>query len=454
VLFQGLPTGHPPQRDKLIELAQEISFGYKNVLLDLSKTRSIFTPSNKSLSITLYSTLKFLGLGLQFRAANQEPPEKHAWRELYQVYIFAVKRKLNHKSVQIQQLNGQQKTCTPQSCFRQTILHALFDPYRLSQAQSWALYFLLDDPEIKCDLSPLDDQNIHSDSYLVNLDEDHRPQPSSLVANLLHAEMQLVIDASQVVRALNQDSRHVAHRLCAVLPPRASERALPIAKYTLKEVTHNLLRRRINRSKRTPCQGSVALYLGLSAAHNALREGDDLGSISATDQELDWTGQARRTPDQHQVMGLTGQIINATQGGMAVRIHTNCDQISAGLPLYFYSEHATGQEDIPNNAISLVRWAMRTGPEVWTLGLQHIAYKVLAVRIRATDGRNLDTYWQSGLYLDNQAGIQSVLSPPNMFHSDRVFEVEFPTDVIDLRATLCYDNTSHFDWFKVMSLEN
>lgn len=443
VLFNELQTKPPQQRDLLIELTNEMAYGYKTVLLEHSRKKSLLPRASKILLTTLHQVLKFMSLVIQFRAANQEPPAKQSWLEFYQVYQFVLKKKLQQKTFKLTRIDGQQETFTLESRFRQTVLHALFDPYRLSRAQSWALHFILGDPAIVCPITRLNSEEIDTDSYLIHLEKDQRPLPSALVADLLRAEAQLVVRPSEVIRTLNQEQQDVEKRLRSTLPPSIVDKALPIAKFTVREVTHNLLRRRIQRCERTPCSGSLRLYLGLVSAYEALQ-------IHAHSAEPEaWPHHK----DNSALLDFECQIINATEGGLALRLHTDYPNLTPGLPVYIQVGADVTHEEVPSDAVSLVRWAMKTGPGVWTLGVQHIAYKMLPIRLRATNGKNLDGYWQSGLYLDNQAGIHSVLSPPNMYHAERIYEIEFPNDVRDARATLSYDNTNHFDWFKIIHPE-
>ncbi len=447
VLFHELQNRHPPQRDLLIELTHEMAFGYKNVLLEQSRKKGLLPAASKIQVTTLYHALKFITLGMQFRAANQEPPAKRSWLEFYQVYQYALKKKLHLKNFKLLKIDGTHETLTLETVFRQTVLHALFDPYRLSRAQSWALHFILGDPDLVCPINRLNAEEINDDSYLINLEEDRRPLPSALVADLLRAEAQLVIRPSEVIRALNQEQLYVEKRLRTTLPVNIVDKVLPIAKFTVREVTHNLLRRRIKRSKRTPCSGSLTLYLGLASAYEALT-----AQAAISSSEINNT-QWQHRDDHSSILGFQCQIMNATQGGLGIRLHTDYPNLFPGLPVYIQVAAGMNHEDVPHDAVSLVRWAMKTGPGVWTLGLQHIAYKVLPIRLRATNSNSLDGYWQSGLYLDNQTGIHSILSPPNMYQAERIYEIEFPNDVQDARATLSYDNTSHFDWFKIIHPE-
>ena len=179
-------------RELLIELAN----GYKRALLDLSGRRISFG-ANKLAPLAIARAIEALGAILDVYYETYRPTPSGVWFELNQLYWYAARQNLHEQAI------AEDSKASVNHFFKQILLIALADPYRLQQGQLAEVKAYLARFGYHAMLQPLG-KAVHSGLFLARLDGDKPPKALAQHTGVTDARTDIILNTIPLARTLHQ----------------------------------------------------------------------------------------------------------------------------------------------------------------------------------------------------------------------------------------------------------
>jgi hypothetical protein len=265
-----------PMSEKTLRIAQicnhlceELAFSYKLVIQDLITGR-IGQQERKILIAALSHAVYHLAEAVYQSTLIYDPPTRHVWRELHNLFAFAETNKWATTKVRIN-TDDRADSSTLRDNYLKILLFSCAAPYSLRQKEMRILYRQLGKWSDLALLGSASTQAPSPNRFVVQLRSDEQPQHSQLLGdNILKP-------------ALVLDTTHLVHRLKQVMEEMPEERGEISAADRSEDPTRDLLRRVIQvwsnaprrRSVRTRLNFDLEVAVGLNPIHGRIRGDDD-----------------------------------------------------------------------------------------------------------------------------------------------------------------------------------
>lgn len=446
--FAGTPLPLPEKQRQVANLSRELlvelANGYKIILLDDAGKRLSFG-SNKQLPLIIQRALAALSHILVVCYQTYAPTSAGIWSEMHELYRYAVQQNLQDEPVN--EANG--ITSSINLTYKQALLLALADPYRLLQGEVSRIMDFLARFGNQAQLMPLVQTNSPSGFFLVRLDSDKPPKAVAQNVTVTDARSDILLNSIELARLIHQQIT----RLEAGEMPRN----LGLSNTACDPAYLDLMRRLIRfwgiapkrHFTRLPNQASVNICAGLRTVHyfiNGEKHYPDGESMETHDTEI--TVKFSSSPidknSQQTFVSTQWTIVNESAGGLALtKASADAVQIRVGELV------GLKPEKLPDWNVGVVRWVKSENPAHIELGVQMLAPKAIAAAIKPTITA-ADAEFLPALILPEMPILKqpaALVTLPGSFQEMREFRLDQGGIISTVRATKLLEQTNSFDVF-------
>ncbi|MDO8892104.1 MAG: hypothetical protein Q8N54_02695 [Sulfurimicrobium sp.] len=450
--FSGQPLPLP-EKSRIIasqarQLQTELAYGYKIILLDLA-SRKLSFGSNKQLPLVVERAIDSLGRMLVVCYQTYAPTPAGVWAEMHILFTYAVEQGIQDEAVPDQ---GRQSSVN--LAYKQALLLALLDPYRLMQGEVNKVQEYLTQFGGHAHLQPLMQTSNPSGYFLVRLDSDKPPRALAHETTVTDERTDILLNTIELARTLHQQ----ISQLEAGVDAKALQ--LPIAGKDFG--FPNLLRRMLKHwgiapkrlFNRVQHDAKMEICAGIRSIHHFL-SGDLSGGVvgrineanrhEATDITLELADSPLDKASHQTYVTRNWLIINESAGGLALAKDPKSDvQVQVG--------EIIGLRPDGNDtwSIGVVRWVSSENPNHLQLGAQMLAPTATPAMLRPLI-TSAGTPFQPALLLPE---IPALKQPATLvclrggFFPQREFLLDQHGTPKNVRATRLLEQTATFDLFE------
>ena len=423
------------------ELLSELANGYKLALRDLISRRISFG-ANKFVLLAVARVIECLGAILNVSYEMYGPTPAGIWAELHQLYGYAVRQNLHELPIAEGEKTG------INDLYKQVLLIALADPYRLLQGQLADVREYLARFGQYALLQPLSKtENTHG-LFLVRLDDDKPPKALAQHSGVTDARTDILLNTVPLARVLHQ---HV----------QALDANTPLTKLGLPQAARQpsyreMLKRLIKQwgippkrvFNRTPARNRIFICSGISSLHRALSQDemhDTPGDTAETHIILQVSDGLSSTGNYQTLNCTSWQVMNESAGGVALAREPDSQaKIKVGDII------GVGADKPGGWGVAIVRWMQSNAGNNLGLGAQMLAPQAEAIAIKPLISAP-DALFQPALLLPEVAALKQparIVAPRGSFQPLREFEVRTQSGVTaSVRATQLIEQTDSLDLF-------
>lgn len=426
------------------QLQTELAYGYKIILLDHSNRRLSFG-SNKQLPLAVERAIACLGRMLVVCYQTYAPTPAGVWAEMHTLFMHAVEQ-----GIQDEPLSDMGQQSSINLAYKQSLLLALLDPYRLMQGEVNRVLDYLASFGGHAHLQPLAQTSSPSGYFLVRLDSDKPPRALAHDSTVTDARTDILLNTIELARLLHQQIHGLESGVDAkalVLPPAPRDFSYPsLLKRMLKHwgvAPKRLFNRIQNDAKMDICAGIRAIhhFLGNRDSEAPGKSPETAITLELSDSPLDKTS--------HQTyVSRNWLIINESAGGLALEKDPKTDaRIRVGEIIGLRPDGSQAWN------IGVVRWLSSEDPSHLQLGAQMLAPTATPVMIRPVIA-SAATAFQAALLLPE---IPALKQPVTLavqrggFSPQREFMLDNNGMLRNIRATKLLEQTATFDLFEFTS---
>lgn len=439
-----LPEKHRQVANLTRELLVELANGYKIILLDEVSKRLSFG-ANKQLPLIIQRALAALGRILVVCYQTYAPTPAGIWSEMHEIYRYAVQQNLQDESVS----EADNRTSSVNLTYKQALLLALADPYRLLQGEVTKILDYLTRFGDQTQLMPLVQTNNPTGFFLVRLDSDKPPKAVAQNVTVTDARSDILLNTLDLARQI--------HQQIIKLEAGDSPYSLDLPDTAREPGYLDLMRRLIRfwgiapkrHFTRLPNQASVSICAGLRSVHyflNGERHYPSGENMEAHTTEI--TVQFASSPfdksSQQTFISTQWMIVNESAGGLALtKASEDSVQIRVGELV------GLKPEKLPDWNVGVVRWVKSDNPAHLELGVQMLAPKALPVAVKPViSGPRAE--FEAALILPEMPILkqpEALVVPHGLFQETREFSLDQSGVISTVRATKLLEQTHSFDVF-------
>ncbi len=182
-------------------LSEELAFSYKLAIHDVAMGK-IGYQERKLLIVALFRAVRHLADVIYQATLVYDPPTRHVWRELHNLFAFAETNKWSTTKVKIKAAE-EPTFSTLRESYLQILLFASAAPYRLRQKEMRILYQRLPNWCELARLGSISGQPPAANRFIVQLKKDEQPLHSEVIGDSI-AKPALSMDTSQLLQSLTQ----------------------------------------------------------------------------------------------------------------------------------------------------------------------------------------------------------------------------------------------------------
>ena len=422
------------------ELLTELANGYKRALLDLSGRRINFG-ANKLAPLAIARAIESLGAILDVYYETYRPTPSGVWFELNQLYWYAARQNLHEQAI------AEDSKASVNHFFKQILLIALADPYRLQQGQLAEVKAYLARFGYHAMLQSLGKaENMHG-LFLARLDGDKPPKALAHHTGVTDARTDIILNTIPLARTLHQ---HV-QELDGGAPPKKLGLPEAAKQPSYREMLKRLIKQWGIAPKRvfnrTSAQADLYICSGISSLYHALSQ-DVLPGVPDADSDVMITLQVSdpmQATGSYQTYNCANwQVLNESAGGVAlVKDSASVSKIKVGDII------GLGPQSTGEFGVAIVRWMQSTADNNLELGAQMLAPHATAIVIKPVISAP-DALFQPALLLPAVPALDQaarMVGARGSFQPMREFEVRSEGVTHTARATRLIEQTDSLDLF-------
>jgi hypothetical protein len=425
------------------DMLNELAYGYKIILLSLLNKRISFG-SGKQVPIVVERAIAALSQILMVCYKTYAPTPAGVWSELHQLFGYAARENCQDELIEDSEI----PSCSINLVYKQALLLALADPYRLMQGEvsKTADYLLRFGNHAQ--LLPLAQETGASGFFLVRLDSDKPPQAMAQSTTVMDARTDILLNTLGLARLLH-------HHITSL------EAGEPYGKLNLpdKHPKYLDLLRRLFRHwgiapkrhfSRVQNQSAVEICTGLCATHHFLSGNNVPTSGSDETEETEITLQYSASPidrtSQQTFRSTRWALVNESAGGLALSkdsgdtVHLRVGEVIGIKP-----------EKAESWTVGTVRWVRSDNPQHMEVGVQMLAPTARPVTIKPTIASSMEAehaaLWLPELPIIKQPA--TLLVPHGLYQKSREFYLRMEGEVETVRAGKLVEQTVSYDLFQL-----
>lgn len=440
-----LPLGDKQQQAANLgrELLAQLANGYKRILTDINQRRIAFG-ADKLAPVAIRRAIECLGEILDVCYETYGPTPAGVWTETHQLYWYAAANNLQDKGA------GENTQRTINTAYKQILLVALIDPYRLLQGQLAQVKAYLDLFGQMASLQPMGPAPTTHGLFLVRLDGDKPPKALAHHSGATDPGTDILLNTVPLARAVHQQIQDLETGTApkkAGLPDAAASPAYrDLLKRFLKQ--WGIAPKRM--FTRTASDVDAVICTGISSLHHSLSmlEPDISLDVSETENESTITirvGEPGADTAAHQTYYCAPwQVLNESAGGVSLgKDRDSVTKIKVGDIIGLNARNQ------PNVGIAVVRWAQSAVDGNVEVGAQLLAPRGEPIAIKPVISAP-DAIFQPALLLPQIPALQQperIIAPRGSFQPMREFEVRIFGETKHVRATKLLEQTDSFELF-------
>jgi hypothetical protein len=429
-------------RDLLIEFG----YGYKLILLE--KTDRFFA-SKKQLAVHLHRAISTLADTLTLSYKTYTPTPAGVWHEIHQIFHYAQHFGLEDTHVDA---GRRAKVSTIAMVYKQTLLLALADPYRLQPGEVEQILALVQKHHSSVFVFPYSEQLSGAGLFVVRSDTDRAPKPLSSVEVAQITPVDKVLSAANLAYALGE----LAGRLDAGMslgqlgvPAYVDQTTVAPLCRRLQKIWSVPPKRSFNRSASA---AHVEVCIGVANIAEVLWESTRVAETASADAPMP---TARDQLDFHRsgtdLAALVHQwdILNQSAGGLALKRGA-----SQGISVAVGEVVAVRFDASQPWAIGAVRWVYSEDANGLQLGMQMLAPHAQCVSVAPALGQRASRK-VPGLRLPELPTMRrpATLLVPHGTYAENDYVVDSAEGSQRVRPTKIVEQTQAFDAFAFRSLD-
>lgn len=434
-------------RDLLIEFA----YGYKSILLEKANKLLLFS-AKRQLPILLHRAMSALSDLLTLSYKTYTPTPAGVWHEIHQIYHYAQFHALHDQA--LDPAHNPESTSTISVVYKQALLLALADPYRLMPGEVEKVANIIGHFSGGAIIMPYSPDLAGAGSFLVQSDSDRAPKALAAISNAAPAPIDKVISTANLSFTLSE----LIHQL---------DSGMPLKSLTLPFIGTSAqasdLLRRLSRAwsvppkrafNRQPTAAVAEICAGIKAINHYLTVQSDpaLNAEQArlkTATTLSFKAVAAGTEAEVQPDYLTNhcEILNQSASGLAVRKTPDSKPLVAvgeiiGIKL--------PDKDAWN--IGAARWVQSNDAQEIELGIQLLAPNGIPLFIEPASGPLVRKY--EALLLPSMEALRQtavILAPRDTYREGAEYKLEHKDRIDRIKATRLVEQTTHFELFQFVA---
>lgn len=439
--YSGLPLPLPDKTRQLATMARqlyiELAYGYKIVLLAFVEKRT-----TKQLPLVVQRAIETLAGVLVVCYQTYAPTPAGVWSEIHLLFISAAQQNIQDEPI------SEADEATINLTYKQALLLALADPYRLMQGEVARVMEYLRSFARYAHLQPLVKTENPVGFFLVRLDGDKPPRAISHNLSDTDARSDILLNTIELARMLHQ---HLVKLEAGEAPAR-----LGLPEIARDPGYQDLLRRLIrhwgiapkrsfNRLRKSTI---TEIFSGLRAIHFFL-SGEKAYTPTAVAEDPGITLQVANSPIDKSSMQTFNcsrwLMLNESAGGLGLSSDPN-------TPAPVRVGDLIGMRPEKNQEISLgvIRWVHSQGPNRVELGAQMLAPNAEPIVIKPTIAA-VDAGFELALLLPEIPSLSqpaAIVAAPGTFQSEREFVIEHNGVTQTIRARKRLEQTISFEIFQ------
>ncbi len=456
-------------------LLAELATGYKLVVSDLALWDQDRAGHNTLLQEALYFAVKWLCLRLVVTYAVYQPEPNHAWRELNQLYQFSERFDMSTVTVDDNYEGGDTAglAATTDRLYKQIILLALSEPYKLMHNEVWQLYSLVGNWAEVIQFLPAESTPAYHE-YVIDLGSDAEPRLCSDEAEC-DTEDCYIIDIGEAQRQLDRLVENALRSSRVGHYDDSPSLQLRQRRDMLLRLARSWSNKAARKDRRNEHEEQVEVILGLNACHffssqraDFTPEMDELrlktlenaGSSNVTSPK-DFAAafrdalqkDRRHSHSGYQINPLTQR--NRSSTGMAL-----CGTPGSSSPpdanvgeLVAYRSGKSGSDAW---RIGVIRW-LRSEPETGTdMGVMQLARTGVPIAVRALQGAGEGTDYFRSLLIPESESLQqsrSLIVPGTIFDIGTRLAVNEGSKLFYVRLTRLLQSTQEFSLYEFADID-
>lgn len=425
--YIGVPFPLPATNRRVADLAmaffREMAIGFTQVLADLSQLRGITALTRRSmLNQAAYQALRCRSKVLLKAFQVYSPYPRSLWREMHELYSFAQRSGIATKP--IEDSNSRLvKTRSIEDIYKQVLLLALSNPYRLRQGDVVKVSEALELWTRYCQLTPVG-RSDDSPQGLFAIRQDSDEQPRYLDGSRPAKGLTWVLDTTRLGGLLRELDAHLKGQDAE--PPNRALKALPpdLPQPLLQRImlSWGMMVVRGHSRYQSAEVDKIDIALGLSAVYHfsggdgSLLQNNKHGGSHLLDLPLsDWQ-QGRHGAAQRDHRTYCCKVLDESNGGYRLAWCSEEDlRVQVGELLGI---HLPGQPET-RWRIAVVRWMRAQGEKDMEIGVQTLANAVKPQVAQACNAEGQCGDYQACLLLPpHPASDQGPsLVAPSFFHT-------------------------------------
>lgn len=450
-LFSGVPLPLPEKNRQAANLARELfvelAYGYKIILLEHMGKRITFG-TNKNLPLLIERALSALSKILVTCYQTYAPTPAGIWSEMHQLFRYAVTQ-----TIQDEPIEGD--VGTPPSninlVYKQALLLALADPYRLMQGEVAKTMDYLKRFGNQAQLLPLSETSNPAGFFLVQLESDKPPRAVAQNVTVTDTRTDILLNTLDLARLLHhQTTRLEAGESYKTLNLPASSKDPAYIDLMRRLIRHWGIapKRHFNRVKQDA--GTLEICAGIRAIHYFLN-GDKPAKQSVTSENTDTeitvmlSSSLIDQSSQQTYNSTQWSVINESAGGFALsKVSNSAVQIRVGEIIGIKPKKHTDWN------IGVVRWVQSDNPQHLELGVQMLAPSSTPVSIKPSIAGESENP-RLALLLPALPIIKqpvTILAPRGSYHEMRELELTQNGATRLIRATKLIQQTNSYEIFQ------
>jgi hypothetical protein len=382
------------------------------------------------------------------------PTPAGVWAEMHTLFMFAVEQGIQDEAVP-----GQDQQSSVNLAYKQALLLALLDPYRLMQGEVNKVLDYLSSFGGHAHLQPLMQTSNTSGFFLVRLDSDKPPRALAHDTTVTDARTDILLNTIELARLLHQQIQRLETGVdpkALLLPASAREFGFPnLLRRMLKHwgiAPKRIFTRIQNNARMNICAGIHAIHYFLSGEGG--KGVDALEQVPGENPDTEITLELADSPldkSSHQTyVSKNWLIINESAGGLALAKDPKTDA-------YVRVGELIGLRPEGNEAwnIGVVRWVSSEDPNNLQLGAQMLAPTATPVKIRPVI-TSAGTLFQPALVLPEIPALKqpsTLLAMRGSFQPQREFMLEGLGQPQNVRAAKLLEQTATFDLFEFTTFQ-
>jgi hypothetical protein len=400
--------------------------------------------ANKLLPPAVQGALSALGDILVVCYQTYAPTPAGIWSEMHQLYRFALQQGIHDEP-----LEGDGAAGSIAHAYKQALLLALADPYRLMQGEVGKTLSYLVHFGNQAQLLPMAPVSNNTGLFLIRLDSDKPPRPLPRDTATTDARTDMLLNTVDLARLLHQQiTKLEAGEAPAGLDLPQDAQTPPYLDLMRRLIRHWGVtpKRYFNRSRN---EATVEICAGVRAIHYFLNGETPFQAPEAATQEeqggITVIGMDS-TPDavSHNFDCTNWEIVNESAGGLALRKQSNeAVQIRVGEVIGLRTRQDAW-------SVGAVRWVQSNNSDHLEVGIQMLAPTAVPATVKPTIASAAEVT-QPALLLPELPILKqaaALLVPRGVYHHLREYHLGQNGAVSTIRASQLVEQTASYELFQ------